>query len=89
MRRHPKYAQALVRFYLAKCWMWVGDDGLPVLDGVHFWDNWLLSVSIWFHSYFVEPFRTENSPVGYPVDIIEVFDKSIEEYLRVSMYISL
>ena len=79
MRSRPKNAQAYVRFYLALCWMWMAEDA-PVLTGVHWWDDWLLKACVWFHNWFVAPFQPmlpDAPDAGFPIVVIEVYDKAL------------
>ena len=73
--------QARVRVYLADCWMWFAEDmEAPMLQGVHWWDDWLLVFCAWFHNWFIAPFQFRMPGAareGFPVDIIEVYDSSV------------
>lgn len=88
MPSRPKHAQALVRVYLAKCWLWQNAwNEPPVLAGVHFWDDWLLMACTWFHNFFVEPFRSERFQEGFPIVILEIYDRHVMSWLDVSPYV--
>lgn len=73
--KRPEWATAKVRFHLATCWYSneepddEGNEGC-MLEGVHFWDNWLLSFSAFFHQCFVFPFNES----GFPIKFLEVYE---------------
>ena len=74
--KRPEWATAKVRLHLATCWYGVeeqdefGNEGCT-LEGVHFWDDWLLSFSTFFHFIAVAPFNDS----GFPIKFLEVYDE--------------
>jgi hypothetical protein len=78
----PAQAQALVRVFMATCWLWLDSDDAIVLAGVHWWDDLLLRLGTGFHNLFVAPFQVQLPDVpdvGFPMEIIEVYDERIME----------
>lgn len=71
MSKRPEWATAKVRFYLAMCWYGqeVGQP-CPSMQGVRWWDDYLLVACTWLHDYFVQPFCEQE---GFPLRIVEQY----------------
>ena len=72
--KRPEWATAKIRMHLATCWYAeeVDDEGEEgcKLEGVHFWDDWLLLFSAYFHQRFVNPFNES----GFPIKFLETYE---------------
>lgn len=75
----PEWAKAKVRLHLATCWMGIDEDGIPLIQGVNWFnDSVLLPISTFIHKCLIAPFRDE----GFPFRIIEqyeAFDNILED----------
>ena len=71
VRPHPKWAKAMIKFYLAKCW--VDDFGAPcpTIGGINFFHDMLLGICVFFHNYFISPFYEDGAP--FPIKVIEIY----------------
>lgn len=69
--KRPKWAQAKVRFYFATCYYAIA-DGVVHIEGVHFYDDFLISLSTYWHNYFIAPFLSDNQ--GFPFRYVELYE---------------
>ncbi len=72
----PDWAEAKVRLYFARCWWGSGEDGVPLVEGISPFHDWLLMhLDMWIHNWLVQPFFAEE---GFPFKLIEQYSTELK-----------
>lgn len=76
-RPHPKWARAMIKFYLAKCWIDNFYAPCPTICGINWFNDMLLSFCVFFHNTFISPYAEDGAP--FPLKLIETYSDNVED----------